>query len=303
MKKILLGLILLVTHSLHAQPPVIRIYKGPAPGSERWKQTEFEINNPQFGGKMIRNIVNPSLTAYLPSESKATGTAIIIAPGGGFRFLSWDNEGTKVAEWLQAHGIAAFVLKYRTLDMGETDDEFQKRMQAFMQQMMSADGAKDPNQLLKDSSAARVIEFAKEDGRQAIKYLRANADKFKINPDRIGLMGFSAGGILTLGVALKHDADSRPNFIAPIYGFVVADSLQVPADAAPLFFTCAADDELVVNQADKFFTAWKSAGKSIEFHVYSKGGHGFGMRRQGLPVDRWIEQFYAWLNVQGLVNR
>jgi len=300
MKKFLTGLAILISFSLYAQQTVVQLYNGVAPGSEDWKQKEVEYT--QYGGKMLRNVVNPSLTVYLPEDSKATGTAVIIAPGGGFRFLTWDNEGTIVAEWLHAKGIAAFLLKYRTMDMGVTEEDFQKKMQEFGKQMMSSGNSNDPKVFLKDPYAAQVIDLAKEDGRQAIKYLRANAAKYKINPERIGLMGFSAGGILTMGVALKHDSESRPNFIAPVYAFSL-DDLNVPEDAAPMFFTCAADDGLIALQADKLYLAWKSAGKSIEFHVYSKGGHGFGMRKQGLPIDNWIDQFGEWLNVQGFLKQ
>jgi acetyl esterase/lipase len=296
MKTVLAGLAILISYSLNAQQTVIHLYNGTAPGSENWKQKEVVISNPQFS--MVRNVVDPSLTVFLPEESKATGTAVIVAPGGGFRFLTWDNEGTKVAEWLQSLGIAAFVLKYRLVDMGQTDEDFQKRMQEFMQQMTDAGRTNDPKALLKDPDVARVIELAKDDGRQAIKYVRANAAIYKVKPDRIGLMGFSAGGILTMGVALHHDAESRPDFIAPIYG-IALDSLIVPADAPPMFYTCAADDGLVATMADKIYSAWKGAGKSIEFHVYSKGGHGFGMRKRGMPIDKWIEQFVEWLNIQG----
>jgi acetyl esterase/lipase len=251
---------------------------------------------------MIRNVVNPTLTVFLPKESKATGAAVIVAPGGGFCWLSWESEGTKVGEWLQAHGIAAFILKYRLADMGQTEAELQKNAQEFMQPMMNIANSSNPEEeLQKYPEVAGVIKLAIEDGRQAIKYVRANAAKYNVNPDRIGLMGFSAGGILTMGVALHHDAESRPDFIAPVYGLAL-DSLIVPADAAPMFFACAADDDLVASQAVKLYSAWKAAGKSIEFHVYSKGGHGFGMRKRGLPVDNWIEQFEQWLNIQGFLK-
>jgi acetyl esterase/lipase len=157
------------------------------------------------------------------------------------------------------------------------------------------------DELQKYPNVANIIALAQDDGRQAIKYVRANAAKYKIKPDRIGLMGFSAGGILTMGVALKHDAESRPNFIAPIYGIAI-NKLDVPDDAAPMFFACAADDAIVAPLADELYTAWQSAKKGIEFHVYSKGGHGFGMRKQGLPIDNWIEQFGEWMKVQGFLN-
>jgi acetyl esterase/lipase len=207
-----------------------------------------------------------------------------------------------VGEWLQAHGIAAFILKYRLADMGQTDEELQKNAQDMMQPMMSIANSSNPEEeMQKYPKVADVIKLAVEDGRQAIKYVRANAAKYKINPEHIGLMGFSAGGILTMGVALKHDAESRPDFIAPIYGLAL-DNLVVPADAAPMFFACAADDGVVAPQAPKLHSARQSAGKSVEFHVYSKGGHGFGMRKRGLPIDNWIEQFGEWLNIQGFLK-
>ncbi len=301
MKTLKLGIIIIIMScSLHAQQTVVPLYNGTAPGSEDWKQKEVEYT--QFGGKMVRNVVNPTLTVFLPEESKATGAAVIVAPGGGFCWLSWESEGTQVAEWLQAHGIAAFVLKYRLADMGQTEEDLQKNAQAFMQPVMSIANSSNPEEeLQKYSNVANVIALAQEDGRQAIKYVRVNAAKYKVNPNRIGLMGFSAGGILTMGVALKHDAESRPDFIAPIYG-IALNNLVVPDDAAPMFFACAADDGIVAAHADKLYTAWKSAGKSIEFHVYSKGGHGFGMRKQGLPIDNWIEQFREWMEVQGFLK-
>lgn len=301
MKKLLSGFILFfITCSLYAQQTVVKLYDGVAPGSENWTQKEVEYT--QWGGKMVRNVIDPTLTVYLPEESKATGAAVIVASGGGFCWLTWENEGTLVSEWLQAHGIAAFILKYRLADMGQTEEDLQRKSQEFMQQVISIATSSNPREeLQKHSNVANVVALAEEDGRQAIKYVRANAAEYQVNPDRIGLMGFSVGGILTIGVALKHDAESRPDFIAPIYGLAL-DNLDVPDDAAPMFFACAADDELVASQADKLYTAWKSAGKSIEFHVYSKGGHGFGMRKLGLPIDNWIEQFGEWLNVQGFLK-
>lgn len=300
MRKLLTGLVIILSCSLHAQQTVIPLYEGVAPGSENSMQKEVEYS--QFGGKMIRNVVNPTLTVYLPEEGKATGAAVIVAPGGGFCWLSWESEGTQVGEWLQAHGIAAFILKYRLADMGQTDEELQKNAQKFMMPVISIANSSNPKEELKKyPNVAHVIELAQDDGRQAIKYVRANAARYKINPDRIGLMGFSAGGILTIGIALHHDAGSRPDFIAPIYGLTL-DSLNVPADAAPMFFACAADDAIVASRAQKLYKAWLSAGKSIEFHVYSKGGHGFGMRKRGLPADNWIDQFEQWLNVQGFLK-
>ena len=254
MKKLLSGLILFfIAISIHAQQPVVQIYKGTAPGSENWKQKEVEYT--QWGEKMVRNVVNPTLTVFLPEESKATGAAVIVAPGGGFCWLSWENEGLKVGEWLQAHGIAAFVLKYRLVDMGQTEEDVMKNAGPVMQAMMGIAAKSNPEEELQNyPNVANVIALAQEDGRQAIKHVRTNAARYKVNPDRIGLMGFSAGGILTMGVALKHDAESRPNFIAPIYG-IALNKLNVPDDAAPMFFACTADDAVVAPLADELYEA------------------------------------------------
>lgn len=279
---------------------VVQLYDGVAPGSENWAQKEVEYS--EFGGKMVRNVVNPTLTVFLPEESKATGAAVIVAPGGGFCFLSWESEGTMVAEWLQEYGIAAFVLKYRLVDMGQTEDELQRNTREVIQSMLAIAAQSNPaDELQRHPRVANIVALAKEDGRQAIKNIRTNAAKYNVSPDRIGLMGFSAGGILTMGVALDHDAESRPDFIAPIYG-IAHDDLVVPEDAAPMFFVCAVDDHVVAPHADKLYNAWRSAGKSVELHVYAKGGHGFGMRKQGLPIDNWIAQFGDWLKIQGFLK-
>ncbi len=285
--------------SLNAQQLIIPLYDGVASVSENWDQKEIEYE--QYGGKMVRNVVNPTLTVFLPDESIATGAAVVVAPGGGFVWLSWENEGTQVGEWLQSHGIAAFVLKYRLADTG-TEEEFQQKSGAFLQQMVSVTGTDDPVlELQKYPDVAKIISLAEEDGRQAIKHVRENAANYKVNPDHIGMMGFSAGGVVTMGVALNHDEKSRPDFIAPIYGFAM-EELLVPEDATPMFSVCAADDVNVALKSGELYKAWLSAGKSVEYHVFSNGGHGFGMRKQGLPVDNWIEQFKEWLVVQGVLS-
>lgn len=300
--KNLIGLFsILIATSSHAQQ-VIPIYNGTAPGSENWTQIETEYINPVNKTKMVRNVVIPTLTIFLPDPKIATGTGIVIAPGGGFRWLSFESEGTKVAEWLQAHGIAAFVLKYRLVDMGANDEEFSKKSNAFITQLIES--AKHPNTKGENQiepEVASVIEMAMNDGRQAIKYVRNNALTFNLNTNHIGIMGFSAGGMVTMGSAYQHDNESKPNFIAPIYSPFMSN-MSVPEDAMPLFFLCSADDSIAANNAYKFYEQWKNANKSVEFHVYSKGGHGFGMEKQNLPTDNWINVFYDWLKAEALLN-
>jgi acetyl esterase/lipase len=147
-----------------------------------------------------------------------------------------------------------------------------------------------------------VYKLASEDGRQAVKVVREHAADWGIKPDRIGIMGFSAGGMVTTAVATQYEEAGRPNFAAPIYG-PGYDSAKVPSDAPPLFICCASDDGLVPPKENiRLYSEWKAAGKSAELHIYAIGGHGFGMRKQGLLSDAWIDRFGDWLGQQGLLK-
>jgi acetyl esterase/lipase len=283
-----------------AQQQVIPLYAGTAPGSEGWTQQEAVSPapwNPQ--AKLVRNVVKPTLTVYLP-KANATGTAVIVAPGGGFRFLSWDYEGTDVAEWLTERGIAAFVLKYRVMYTGATEAEFRKSWDEMNQSIAASKaGGRDAHAEEKMHEAETL---AAADGRQAVKLVRERAAEWGIAPDRIGLMGFSAGAITTDAVLLVHSAADRPDFGAPIYGAPMGE-VTVPADAPPLFIACADDDKLVSPGGSvKMYWAWHTAGKPAELHIYARGGHGFGMTKKNVPTDAWIEQFYEWLKVEGLAG-
>ncbi len=295
-----MGIIALTVPSI-AQQPVIQIWNGVAPGSETWKQTEVSYKD--GGGRtMIRNVVQPTLTAYLPDQNKATGTAIVICPGGGFHFHSWDSEGVEVAKWLRDRGVAAFVLKYRLLDTGATQEEFQKHLDVLFGKRASVADPSDNAALQKEQAERKAIPLlAAADGRQAIKIVRQRAAEWGVSPDKIGIMGFSAGAAVVLGVVMDHTAESRPNFAAPIYGGSTGGA-PVPTDAPPLFILVAGDDVPNAIGSAKLYSEWRSADKSAELHIYSKGGHGFGMNKRGLPVDTWIERFGDWLGAQGLIK-
>ena len=146
-----------------------------------------------------------------------------------------------------------------------------------------------------------LLEFI-ADGRQAVQVVRQHASEWRIAPDRIGIMGFSAGGIVTMGVVGQHDASSRPSFAAPIYGAGFADGEAIPADPMPLFILCAADDNVAAVGSVATYSKWKAAGDAVELHIYAKGGHGFGMNKKDLPTDHWIERFYDWLGEMGLLG-
>jgi acetyl esterase/lipase len=193
-----------------AQQKVIPVWPDVAPGSENWTQQEETFTSPMFG-LMVRNITKPTLTVYLPPPGTANGTAVIVCPGGAFQFLSWASEGTQVAEWLNAHGVTAFVLKYRLEDTGPTQQDFQKKITSLMAALMQHNAERM-------AALEKTAELASADGRQAMKVVRQRAAEWGISSDRIGIMGFSAGGRVTMGVAMVHDTDSRPAFTAPIYG-------------------------------------------------------------------------------------
>ncbi len=267
---------------------VINLWPGVAPGSEQWKHPETAVGS--GGGLRIMNVTTPTLTAYLPPPSTATGTAVIIAPGGGFVWLSINSEGHDVAKWLVDRGIAAIVLKYR---------------------LFQVDG-QDPNQVLKSANTAlggvtrdrslidSYSKYGIADGVQAIKVVRAHATEWSISPDRVVFMGFSAGAIVTSAVVLQSDA--HPNYAAPIYGGPFNDVPPIPQGLPPIFLAVAADDTGAGPLVSRFYDALRAAGYKPELHVFSAGGHGFGMRKQGTSSDHWIDEFYYWLEAQGLTR-
>lgn len=267
---------------------VINLWPGVAPGSEQWKQSETVLGSGSF--RQIVNVTTPTLTVYLPDASKATGTAVIIAPGGGFVGLSIDSEGHDVAKWLVARGFAAIVLKYRTVQI-EGQDSAQLRQSA---------GARFGAQLRNLALIDEDGKYGIADGIQAVKGVRAHAAEWGISPDRVVFTGFSAGGMITAYTAIQPDA--RPNYAAPIYGAPIASVPPIPKGLPPLFMAFAQDDNLAGQYIVRFYDALKAAGYRPEAHIYNSGGHGWGMRKQGKTSDHWIDEFYYWLEAQGLTR-
>lgn len=290
LRGVALSILLAVGSPLGAQR-VISLYSGPAPGSESWTQQEREYFSKDWQTQIVANVTKPTLTVYLPAPDKATGTAVVIAPGGGFYALSINSEGIDVAKWLAARGVAAFVLKYRLIKSGDN-------AAADFGAAMQTPGAFE-------TASRDVIPLAIADGRNAVGYVRAHAAEFGVSPDRVGLMGFSAGGTIVMAVAFQYDKYSRPAFLAPIYAYTGGvPAAAVPTDAPPMFVAAATDDELgLAPQSVDLYSKWAAAKKPAELHMYSKGGHGFGMRTKGTPSDTWIERFGDWLGTQGLLKK
>lgn len=269
------------------QSQIIRLYSGPAPGSESWTYKEVRFNDPR-SGEVIRNVVEPTLTTFLPAPGTANGAAVIVCPGGAYQILSWTSEGTDVATWLTQQGFTAFVLKYRLADTGETEADFRRTFSSILQRLV-ADSSKTV------ASLVPAMKIAAADGRRAIELVRTNAAAWRLNPDRIGILGFSAGAGVVIQTAAQHEPANRPDFAVSVYGPSLLGA-AVPSDAPPLFLICAADDPLLpAAESLSVFSAWKSAGRRVELHVYASGGHGFGIRKRHLPVDHWTEPLTHWL--------
>jgi acetyl esterase/lipase len=257
-------------------PPAreIPLYPGPAPGSENWNYPEKSAGTPDK--PQAQNIVRPVLLYYPADKANAVGTAMIVAPGGGFRMLMMSYEGVDVAQWLNRMGIDAFVLKYRTTYAGS--DTAGKDAQA----------------------GQNVPELAGADGQQAVRLVRQHAAEFGVLPNRIGIIGYSAGGAVLLST-VYGPADGRPDFAAPIYA-AGANSNPPPAGAPPLFIAVAADDKAVGYQGSiDLFGAWSKAGLPAELHVFQAGQHGFG--KKGGGADHYLDRLEEWLKLNGWLTK
>ncbi|SEH77417.1 Acetyl esterase/lipase [Rheinheimera pacifica] len=268
------------------QSKAIDIGTGSLPG----EQTQ-ESWHAQYGSRFVRNVTLATLTPFLPDPKKASGAAVIIAPGGGFRTLSMDNEGWEVAQALANQGIAAFVLKYRLNQTPADMTEFKRAMD----EMFSATGRRPP----RPDPAQMKLSLAPqlEDSRAAFALIRSRAVEWNIDPDRIGMLGFSAGAMLTMATTLV-DKDAKPAFIGNIYGPI--DAVEVPADAPPLFVALAADDPFFANGEFGLIKSWHAAKRPVEFHFYEQGGHGFGMYPKETTSTGWFNAFTSWLTMHGM---
>ncbi len=273
-------------------PAFIPIWPNGAPGSEGRTSPEVITMrtdpatpfSPQRTVPIITNINNPSITPFLPPPDQATGAALVIAPGGGHSHLSVEHEGYDVARYLSARGVTCFVVKYRLSH--EPNSPYQLEVHSLM------------------------------DVQRAVRYVRAHAADWKVDPHRVGLMGFSAGGQLSLltytsyatPVPSTTDAiaqvDCRPDFVALMYpgGLTNPSALPVSKDMPPAFLADAYDDPVSLNLA-KFYVMLKTAGVRAELHIYDGGNEGFGMRPSTLPVSTWPDRFVAWLGAEGFLKK
>jgi acetyl esterase/lipase len=236
----------------------------------------------------IRNVSQPTLTPVLPVAGKATGAAVIVAPGGAFFGLAIDKEGCQVAHWLADHGIAAFVLKYRLNRTPASEDQFKAELARVLR------GEKVSFSLPEDTTPE-----AAADGLAALRYVRRNGGRYGIDPARVGFMGFSAGGFLTRTMVAQGGPDV-PAFAAPIYPNM--GRLDVPANAPPMFVAIGQKDFLLKGPGFALVDSYRAAGKPIDFHLFSDDEHGFGTGVKGKTSDGWLKLLHQWLETRGFLS-
>jgi len=281
----LVALLLLLPAAIHwaDEPKEIPLWPNGAPGSEGKAAAEL-VEQGTNGERRLSSIHNPSITAYLPAKERATGTAVIVIPGGGHRVLAIDHEGHNVARWLSEQGIAGFVLKYRL--------------------------ARETN------STYNVEVHALADTQRAIRAVRSRAREWGIDPARVGVMGFSAGGELAALACLRFDngigraddavdrQNSKPSFQALIYPGN-SRKIEPTSESPPAFLACAYNDRPDISEGlAEVYLRFKRAGVPAELHIYGSGGHGFGVRASNRkPVGSWLVRFEEWLGDSGFLRK
>jgi acetyl esterase/lipase len=262
-------------------PPVVDLWPDGAPGSKGITEKEVWVERGQgIVDRAVSSVHQPTLTVYLPDKERATGAAVVIAPGGGYSHVTIDKEGHDIAKWLNRIGVAGFVLKYR---------------------------------LPKTKGANYTIDTAFADTQRALRLVRGRAKEWNLDSTRIGMMGFSAGGDLAARAGTRFDAgldapadavereSSRPDFLVIGYG-AIPDDVTVTPETPPAFLVHADNDRLSSEKSVRFYLALKKAGVPAELHVYAKGGHGFGIQPTGLPIASWPDRCQAWMENQGLLR-
>ena len=274
-----------------AEPPVINVWPGKAPGEMKELPAEG-LQAPKAKEakpvKRVQNVSVPTLTVFEPAADKKNGAALVIAPGGGYNILAWDLEGTEVAEWANSLGVTAFVLKYRV-----------------------------PR---REGDTANKLPLM--DAQRAMSLVRSKASDYGLDPARIGMLGFSAGGNLTAMTCLKFgerqydkqdavdEVSCRPDFGVLIYPAYLVDKdgqlkpENVPTkDVPPMFFAHALDDGITPDSSIAMTRALKAVGVHAELHVYDGGGHGFGLRDSKFPAHTWPARAGEWLELRGLLKK
>ncbi|WP_179947967.1 alpha/beta hydrolase [Thiomonas intermedia] len=247
------------------------------------------------GETILFNVSDPTLELFRPAPGRANGTAVIVAPGGGFVGVEYQEGGTVIARKLARLGVTAFVLKYRTIRSPDTATHMPETHLKEMGVIMARAKTGTPVELPPFAGEKHAVE----DGARAIDIVRQHAAQWGIDPRRVGLIGFSAGAFLAVDLAIGNKA-SRPDFVGIFYGGL---RTPVPADASPAFIAAAADDDYLPNDSVQIYEAWRKAGAPAELHIYEHGGHGFNLTPKGTTSDHWFDELVWWMQSRGLMGQ
>lgn len=266
-----------------AEPLVIDLWPEGVPEPEGYQPPKIAVEEEKNGVKLIKLVTKPSITLYQPPADQATGTAVLVCPGGGYGVLAIEHEGTQVCEWLNSIGVTAALLQYRVPRRAKTESE----------------------------------QFPLADAHQAMSILRTRADEFAIKPDRIGILGFSAGGHLSVMTALKgseiggaEKPHTRPDFLIPVYPAYLTPGkdmdrlrpeIQITDKSPPICLIHAHNDGITAAGSALLYLEYRKRQIPAEIHVYHDGGHGFGMRQSGLPVASWPQRVAEWMKSIGVL--
>ena len=234
-------------------------------------------------GLYIDNITKPEMYFYKAKGENITDKVMIICPGGGLFFSAYEKEGTLLAEKLSNNGINAIVLKYTLYPIDGNAQKWLNENWGFQDDIIK--------------KAKKTLPFSVNDALNAIENIRQNSKKYKVDPNKIGLMGFSAGGAVTMEASYKATEKNQPNFIAPIYPWMlIVEDQKVPDNKPPAFISCANNDILELAPLSvKIYQDWILADAKAELHMYDMGGYGFGMTMQNSPVDNWSNLLVDWI--------
>lgn len=266
-----------------AEPNAIPVYGQALVGSAK-SETWVKYDDTH---SVVRNVTHPTLTPFLPDPGKATGAAVIVAPGGAFMLLAIEPEGWKVAQALAKRGIAAFVLKYRIMPTPVNNAASLE----FMNKKV-AEGLPDPTK-----QPTLQYPAATDDALAAIALVRARSTEWGVDPKRVGMIGFSAGAMTALNTVVAAKPGQGPDFFGYIYG--PQAKTEVPVNAPPMFAAIAFDDPLFPTMGFPLVEAWKASKRPVELHVYERGGHGFHLGTPGTTTTGMLDQFVSWMDMHG----
>ena len=268
-------------------PPVIKLWDDPAPGEVEGEVGKEGLKPGNRDIRILQNVSEPRITVYSPEKEKNTGTAVVVCPGGGYSILADEHEGSEVCEWLNKIGVTGVLLHYRV-----------------------------PRR-----KGRPMWEAPLQDVQRALRIVRGRADEWGIDPGKVGVLGFSAGGHLTLMSGTKFNENIykpnpeeskvsvRPDFIIPVYPAYLIEKdgglnpeIVITDDVPPVFFAHAGDDVHSAEGSARLYAEWRKRKIPAEIHVYAKGGHGFGMRDRGHPVANWPDRCADWMKSMGWLD-